>query len=242
MVRSTPARPALVHPHHALVCGESWSWGRQLAIKAPALKVSSANLLGWQANLFLLGRTFTLALSIIDNSDYNIEGEQVGEETSLMDSWRDTQTNFLVLFGGARGAGKIRGGCEPGAIVATSFISICQHLSCDNHPRIAFAAVRADSVLECTLWVYFRMQRRERTWSGSLRRWRRKCLQRPSARITLLPRATKLGYAIALGRRAVYRGDGNHVQHSRTHHPLVASVSPGSQGKSNQSFRSFVVA
>jgi hypothetical protein len=36
--------------------------------------------------------------------------------------------------------------------VATSFISICQQLRWDHHPKIEFAAVRTDPILECTLF------------------------------------------------------------------------------------------
>jgi hypothetical protein len=37
--------------------------------------------------------------------------------------------------------------------------------------------------------------------------------------------------------QAGLRDDGIHVQHSRTYQPLLASVSPGSQGKSDRSFK-----
>jgi hypothetical protein len=72
------------------------------------------------------------------------------------------------------------------------------------------------------------------------RRW--KCLQRPSARMILLPRATKLGYAMTLGRTGGLSRRRKLRPASSTYKPLVALVSPGSQGKSNRSLRSFVVA
>jgi hypothetical protein len=57
-----------------------------------------------------------------------------------------------LLFEGAR-AGNFRGSVPSAKenTVARSFSSICQYLSRDRHPKIEFAAVRTDYVLERTI-------------------------------------------------------------------------------------------
>jgi hypothetical protein len=124
---------------------------------------------------------------------------------------------------------------------------IQQHLSRDHHPKIAFAAVRTVAVKEHALLdLLLDAERKDLARSAeaaAVYDWC-KCLQRPSARMIPLPRATKLDYAMTLGRTGGQsRSDRIHAQHSRTDQPpLIASASPGSQGKSNRSVRGFVVA
>jgi hypothetical protein len=87
------------------------------------------------------------------------------------------------------------------------------------------------------------MSRRERTWPAVRRPWRSKCLQRPSARMILLPRyQAGLRDDIRRDRRSIAALTEFTAQHPRTCQPLVASISPGSQGKSNRPLRSLVVA
>jgi hypothetical protein len=100
-----------------------------------------------------LGGTLTLALSIID--DYSIEGKQVSEETSSADSWRECKQTPSCCSEVPAAPGKSAKGVSRALkkdTVATSFISVCQQLSCDHHPKIAFAAVRTDSLIKCTLF------------------------------------------------------------------------------------------
>jgi hypothetical protein len=82
-------------------------------------------------------------------------------------------------------------------------VIIHQHLSRDHHPKIALAAMKTVSVKEHALLdLLSDAERKELARSvepgGRPRRW--KVLQRPSARMILLPRATKLDYAMTLGR------------------------------------------
>jgi hypothetical protein len=83
---------------------------------------------------------------------------------------------------------------------------IHQHLSRDHHPKIAFAAVRTVAVKEHALLdLLSDAERKDLARSAeaaAVYDWC-KCLRRPSARmpVILLPRATKLDYAMTLGRK-----------------------------------------
>jgi hypothetical protein len=81
---------------------------------------------------------------------------------------------------------------------------IYQHLSRDHHPEIAFVAMRTVAVIERTFLNLLSESDAEEGKDLPVARSRRprqwKCLQRPLGRMILLPCATKLVYAMTLGR------------------------------------------
>lgn len=128
-------------------------------------------------------------------------------------------------------------------IVTRLFASICPATTIQMYWSIC-GGENSDRY-EAHFWIRVcsRMPRKERAWLRTQTRRRPqgwKCLRRPSARMTLPPNDTQLGYAITLERnpkdeRSI-AGDGTHVLHSRSYYQaLVASVFPRSQEKSNRS-------
>lgn len=80
---------------------------------------------------------------------------------------------------------------------------IYQHLSGDHHPKTAFATVRIAVPEHTLLGLLLDAEERmdlARSADSEAAKAAVECLQRLSARMILLPRATKLGYAMTLGR------------------------------------------